>query len=716
MARERGTFNFSASLEVKKQGALDSRLVIQTYAELLLAATWADTDNKVWLYDGMIVSVVNDTTGKNGIYMLTNKDSYNEEASWKRVDAEAAEKTTVEDILTSTSTTNALSANQGRVLKRMIDSNSEGIATVTSDLRDFIDTKGKANGLASLDENGKIPASQLNGELGRVVGIEKFVATKTDLNSLSPTPEDGDKYYVKDEDKIYTYSGSSFNEGAEPRENTIYNHRLADEEGRTNVLYRWDGSTMVEISASIALGETDGTAYEGSKGKQLRSDFDLHKSNENNPHKVTAAQLNIDSSLVGKTADQLPISTATHTALDGKVDKVTGKSLVSDSEITKLAGLSDQTTLNSAIADAKKAGTDADTARKAVTGQSTSAYVANEDANYIAEATSMNDADLKLDAQVKINADAIAALSGSGAGSVDDKISAAIDDLKGTATKGYDTLGEIETAIKKEVSDRTAADTALKSELNTAIKAVDDKANANSTAISALDTAVSAFKNKTVSTTIASPGVVDTALPTTKAVVDYIFKSTQGLANNMTYTVKSGDSTKMELKLIAVDGSTLSTIELDKENFISQFVKREATEADHTADSSIAVGDPILVVTTVNGVVFRVNLKSLVDVYTGQDTNSITTTVEGYTIKSDLKLDSTTQSSSPVKLTIGSNGLSADLSINSTKNGANGITLSKDGSGLAAELKIDTATNTTNGVAMSVGANGLSLGIVWTEL
>lgn len=715
MARERGTFNFSASLEVKKQGALDSRLVIQTYAELLLAATWADTDNKVWLYDGMIVSVVNDTTGKNGIYMLTNKDSYNEDASWKRVDAEAAEKTIVEDVLTSTSTTNALSANQGRVLKGMIDSNSEDIATVTSDLSDFIDTKGKANGLASLDENGKIPASQLNGELGRVVGIEKFVATKTDLDSLSPTPEDGDKYYVKDEDKIYTYSGSSFDEGAEPHENTIYNHRLADEEGRTNVLYRWDGSTMVEISASIALGETDGTAYEGSKGKQLRSDFDLHKSNENNPHKVTAAQLNIDSSLVGKTAAQLPISTATQTALDGKVDKVTGKSLVSDSEITKLAGLSDQTTLNSAIADAKKAGTDADTARKAVTGQSTSAYVANEDANYIAEATSMNDADLKLDAQVKINADAIAALSGSGAGSVDDKISTAIDNLKGTATEGYDTLGEIETAIKKEVSDRTAADTALKGELNTAIEAVDDKADANSTAISALDTAVSAFKNKTVSTTISSPGV-DTALPTTKAVVDYISESTQGLANSMTYTVKSGDSTKMELKLIAVDGSTLSTIELDKENFISQFVKREATEADHTADSSIAVGDPILVVTTVNGVVFRVNLKSLVDVYTGQATNSITTTVEGYTIKSDLKLDSTTQSSSPVKLTIGSNGLSADLSINSTKNGANGITLSKDGSGLAAELKIDTATNTTNGVAMSVGANGLSLGIVWTEL
>ena len=42
-----------------------------------------------------------------------------------------------------------------------------------------------------------------------------------------------------------------------------------------------------------------------------------------------------------------------------KVDKVTGKSLVSDVQITKLTNLSDQATITSNIADAKKAGTDA---------------------------------------------------------------------------------------------------------------------------------------------------------------------------------------------------------------------------------------------------------------------------------------------------------------------------------------------------------------------
>lgn len=120
MARARGTFNFSASLEVKKQGALDSRLIVQTYAELVLASTWADDDNKIWLYDGMIVSVVADTSDKNGVYMLTNKDEYATASSWVRIDAASVAQVEVEDSLTSTSTTAALSANQGKVLDEKI--------------------------------------------------------------------------------------------------------------------------------------------------------------------------------------------------------------------------------------------------------------------------------------------------------------------------------------------------------------------------------------------------------------------------------------------------------------------------------------------------------------------------------------------------------------------------------------------------------------------
>ena len=47
MARERGTFNFSASLEVKKQAPIDARQTYITYEELTQQSTWVDTDGKV---------------------------------------------------------------------------------------------------------------------------------------------------------------------------------------------------------------------------------------------------------------------------------------------------------------------------------------------------------------------------------------------------------------------------------------------------------------------------------------------------------------------------------------------------------------------------------------------------------------------------------------------------------------------------------------------
>lgn len=130
---------------------------------------------------------------------------------------------------------------------------------------DFMASKGQPNGLATLDENGKVPVSQLNGELARVVGLESFVANRAALDSIEA--EAGDKYYAEAEKKIYTKTVDGWDEGQEPHSDTIYNHRLLDSEGRTNVIYRWDGQAMVEISASIALGEVEGTAYEGSKGK-----------------------------------------------------------------------------------------------------------------------------------------------------------------------------------------------------------------------------------------------------------------------------------------------------------------------------------------------------------------------------------------------------------------------------------------------------------------
>ena len=87
MARNKGTFNFSANLEPKVQAPLDARTVVDTVAELTQAATWQDTNGDVWLFDGLVVSIAK--TGE--LYMLTNKAAYTSAASWKRIDGGGAE-------------------------------------------------------------------------------------------------------------------------------------------------------------------------------------------------------------------------------------------------------------------------------------------------------------------------------------------------------------------------------------------------------------------------------------------------------------------------------------------------------------------------------------------------------------------------------------------------------------------------------------------------
>lgn len=89
MAREKGTFNFSANLEVKKQGPLDARQTMITYAELTQAATWQDENGKMYLFDGLTVPVTNGS--EKQYYMLINAAQYNQTASWKRIDAGAAD-------------------------------------------------------------------------------------------------------------------------------------------------------------------------------------------------------------------------------------------------------------------------------------------------------------------------------------------------------------------------------------------------------------------------------------------------------------------------------------------------------------------------------------------------------------------------------------------------------------------------------------------------
>lgn len=97
-----------------------------------------------------------------------------------------------------------------------------------SDLSNYVPTsqKGTNNGVATLDSSGKVPTSQLPSFVDDVIEAEN-------KGALPPAGEEGKIYVTKDDNKTY----------------------------------RWSGSSYVEISASLALGETTGTAYEGNKGK-----------------------------------------------------------------------------------------------------------------------------------------------------------------------------------------------------------------------------------------------------------------------------------------------------------------------------------------------------------------------------------------------------------------------------------------------------------------
>lgn len=150
------------------------------------------------------------------------------------------------------------------------DEQFEDLANINQTILEvIISQKNIANGIAGLDEDGKIPVSLLNGQLAHVQGIDKVATSSTLPDTTSLAAE----YMVwcTDDKKLREWSGAEW-DVIDPVGDTIYNFRNSDatgDTGRTNILYRWDGSTMVEISASLALGETAGTAYEGSKGKAL---------------------------------------------------------------------------------------------------------------------------------------------------------------------------------------------------------------------------------------------------------------------------------------------------------------------------------------------------------------------------------------------------------------------------------------------------------------
>lgn len=114
-------------------------------------------------------------------------------------------------------------------LQKEIEDRKAGDTTITNSLNAFISTKGQPSGLAELDSTGKVPAAQLPSYVDDVLEF----STKAQFPQIGET---GKIYVSKD----------------------------------TNLTYRWTGTQYLEISQSLALGETPSTAYPGDKGKANR--------------------------------------------------------------------------------------------------------------------------------------------------------------------------------------------------------------------------------------------------------------------------------------------------------------------------------------------------------------------------------------------------------------------------------------------------------------
>lgn len=131
--------------------------------------------------------------------------------------------------------------------------------------KNTIGTKGAANGVASLDSGGKIPASQLPAGYDNVDMLQSFVTTNP-----SSKMQIGQKFYNTTTKKIFTATSATTGvETAVEGGDKIYINITE------NKSYRWTGATMVAVGdgSGVALGTTSSTAFRGDYGNTLYTNF-----------------------------------------------------------------------------------------------------------------------------------------------------------------------------------------------------------------------------------------------------------------------------------------------------------------------------------------------------------------------------------------------------------------------------------------------------------
>lgn len=143
----------------------------------------------------------------------------------------------------------------------------------------FVATKGKANGFASLDANGTVPASQLPSYVDDIIEV---YATYTVGATGGLT-------------NIQLYSDSAHTQPITGESGKIYVNVTS---GEPSYQFRWSGNKFVDSNtSSLIIGTVAGTAFDGARGKKLETQIASLKTNgashfDNNTYQASTVRLN----------------------------------------------------------------------------------------------------------------------------------------------------------------------------------------------------------------------------------------------------------------------------------------------------------------------------------------------------------------------------------------------------------------------------------------
>ena len=143
----------------------------------------------------------------------------------------------------------------------------------------FVATKGQANGFASLDANGTVPANQLPSYVDDIIDV---YATY-------------DKSATGELTNIKLYSDAAHQNAITGEAGKIYINITT---GEPPYQFRWTGTIFARADAQVLiLGQITGTAFDGGRGKELENQIASLKTNgashfDNNTYQASTVRLN----------------------------------------------------------------------------------------------------------------------------------------------------------------------------------------------------------------------------------------------------------------------------------------------------------------------------------------------------------------------------------------------------------------------------------------